>query len=116
MRGLAGLLIIGVLLLGERATATQILQKEADELPSSEFDVIVAAEKARIAAVKRVMGSVVAIFGDVRAGGGSGVIFDRSGLALTNHHVIAGAGVSGWAGIADGKTLPMESGRNRSGR
>jgi serine protease Do len=103
MRGLAGLLIIGVLLLGERATATQILQKEADELPSSEFDVIVAAEKARIAAVKRVMGSVVAIFGDVRAGGGSGVIFDRSGLALTNHHVIAGAGVSGWAGIADGK-------------
>ncbi len=34
---------------------------------------------------------------------GSGVIIDPSGIALTNHHVIMGAGVSGWGGLADGQ-------------
>jgi S1-C subfamily serine protease len=31
------------------------------------------------------------------------VLFDPSGLALTNHHVIAAAGVEGWGGLDDGK-------------
>ncbi len=60
-------------------------------------------EEQRIAAIKRVVNSVVAVYGDDRAGGGSGVIIHPSGLALTNHHVIAGAGVEGFGGIADGK-------------
>ncbi|MEC9092438.1 MAG: trypsin-like peptidase domain-containing protein, partial [Planctomycetota bacterium] len=73
------------------------------DLNDKEMDLILAAEKARIDAIKKVMGSVVSIYGEIRGGGGSGVIFDPSGLALTNHHVVAGAGVSGWGGIADGK-------------
>lgn len=69
---------------------------------ADEMKLILAAEQARVNAVKKVMGSVVAIYSEIRGGGGSGVIFDPSGLVLTNHHVVAGAGVSGWGGIADG--------------
>ena len=72
------------------------------DVSEKELKLILAAEKARIEAVNKVMGSVVAIYSEIRGGGGSGVIFDPSGLVLTNHHVVAGAGVSGWGGIADG--------------
>lgn len=60
-------------------------------------------ENARTAVIQKVMGSVIAIYGDDREGGGSGVIIDPSGIALTNHHVIQAAGVEGWGGLADGK-------------
>lgn len=91
------LIVIGLL----QVISSQVRGQEK-EVSDEEMKLILAAENARIAAVDKVIGSVVAIYGDVRAGGGSGVIFDPSGLALTNHHVIAGAGVSGWGGIADG--------------
>ncbi len=74
-----------------------------DRLSDEEMALILASEKQRIAAIDRVIGSVVAIYGENRQGGGSGVIVDPSGIALTNHHVIIGAGVSGWGGLADGK-------------
>lgn len=64
---------------------------------------IKAAEAARIAAIDSVYPAVVAIYGNERQGGGSGVLFDPVGYALTNHHVIAGAHEGGWAGLADGK-------------
>ena len=77
--------------------------QDADQdVSEKELKLILAAEQARIEAVDKVMGSVVAIYSEIRGGGGSGVIFDPSGLVLTNHHVVAGAGVSGWGGIADG--------------
>lgn len=60
-------------------------------------------EQARVASIQKVIGSVIAIYGDDREGGGSGVIIDPSGIALTNHHVIQAAGVEGWGGLADGK-------------
>lgn len=65
-------------------------------------------EKLRIAAVNKVIGSVIAIYGEERQGGGSGVIIDPSGIGLTNHHVIQGAGVRGWGGLADGKLYRWE--------
>ncbi len=65
-------------------------------------------EKARIRVINQVIGSVVAIYGNDRQGGGSGVIIDPSGIALTNHHVIEGAGTSGWGGLADGKLYPWK--------
>lgn len=81
----------------------------ADNLPSAkllsddDLAAVKQAEAARVAAVKRVYGSVVAIYGNDRGGGGSGVLIDPHGYAVTNHHVVAAAGVEGWAGLADGK-------------
>ena len=75
----------------------------ASKLSDEEMKLILAAEQRRIAAIDKVIGTVVAIYGESRQGGGSGVIIDSSGIALTNHHVIMGAGVSGWGGLADGQ-------------
>ena len=79
-------------------TATAWCQLEPDEL-----EAVQAAEAARIKAIEKVYGSVVAIYDEGRQGGGSGVLISPDGLALTNHHVIMGAGVSGFGGLADGK-------------
>jgi S1-C subfamily serine protease len=68
----------------------------------SGLDLVKAAEADRIRAIDSVYGAVVAIYGNDRQGGGSGVLFDSSGYALTNHHVVAAAGDEGWAGLADG--------------
>lgn len=73
-----------------------------DEITPAELAAIRAAEEARITAISNVYGSVVAIYGNDRKGGGSGVLYDPAGYALTNHHVVAAAGVDGWAGLADG--------------
>ena len=74
-----------------------------DDLSPSEIELVKSFEQHRIGAINQVIGSVVAIYDEDRKGGGSGVIIDASGLALTNHHVIMGAGVEGWGGLADGK-------------
>ncbi len=73
-----------------------------DDLTAGEMAKVREMEQRRIAAIEKVVGSVVAIYDLDRQGGGSGVIIDRSGIALTNHHVIMGAGIEGWAGLADG--------------
>lgn len=74
-----------------------------DWLSDDDQKLVAAVEQNRINAINRVIGSVIAIYDDDRKGGGSGVIIDPSGIALTNHHVIMGAGVSGWGGLADGQ-------------
>lgn len=76
---------------------------DSKELTDQDWALIDAIEQQRIRAIDSVSGSVVAIYGENRQGGGSGVLIHPSGIALTNHHVIMGAGVSGWGGIADGK-------------
>ena len=68
-----------------------------------ELAAVRAAETARIQAIESVYGAVVAIYGNDRQGGGSGVLYDPAGYAITNHHVVAAAGDNGWAGLADGK-------------
>lgn len=77
----------------------------AGEQPLSEEELaaVRAAEAARIQAIDSVYGAVVAIYGNDRQGGGSGVLYDPAGYALTNHHVVGAGGSEGWAGIADGK-------------
>ncbi len=68
-----------------------------------ELEQVKRAERARVETVRRVYGAVVSIYGNDRKGGGSGVLFDEAGFALTNHHVVAAAGEEGWAGLADGQ-------------
>ncbi len=74
-----------------------------DDLSDDQMKAVLELEQQRVKAIDRVVGSVIAIYGNNRAGGGSGVIIHPSGIALTNHHVIIGAGVEGWGGISDGK-------------
>lgn len=74
-----------------------------DDLSLQDRQRVAAIERYRINAINRVIQSVVAIYDEDRQGGGSGVIIDPSGIVLTNHHVIMGAGIKGWGGLADGK-------------
>src|SRR6516165_186689 len=60
------------------------------------------AEEKRIAVIEKVKPSVVAIFGPGGNGGGSGVLIDPEGYALTNFHVTAGAGNTMKCGLPDG--------------
>lgn len=59
-------------------------------------------EAKRVAVIKKVTPSVVAIFGPGGRGGGSGVLISDDGYALTNFHVTAGAGVVMKCGLPDG--------------
>ncbi|MEX0776877.1 MAG: trypsin-like peptidase domain-containing protein [Phycisphaeraceae bacterium] len=76
----------------------------ADEsIARDELAKVKAAEAARIAVIDQVSPAVVAIYGKQRTGGGSGVLISPDGLALTNFHVVAGAGEEGLAGLPDGR-------------
>lgn len=60
------------------------------------------AEAKRIAVVEKVRPAVVAVFANGGQGGGSGVLIDAEGFALTNFHVVQGAGPTMQCGLADG--------------
>jgi len=71
----------------------------AEEVPSA---AVLAAEQARIDVMQRVSASVVAVFGAESTGGGSGVLISPDGFALTNFHVVKGAGPFLKCGLNDG--------------
>jgi len=87
----------------DASTGRHTVDAAASGISSKEMALVRAAEQQRIAAIEKVYGAVVAIYGNDRAGGGSGVLIDAAGYAVTNHHVVAAAGADGWAGLADGK-------------
>lgn len=66
------------------------------------------AENIRIKVIENISPSVVCIFGIPIAGGGSGVLINDEGYALTNFHVVQGVGLKGQGGISDGKLYPLE--------
>ncbi len=81
----------------------------AAPLTPEELARVKADEAARVAAIEKVYGAVVAIYGqNVARGGGSGVLFHPDGFALTNFHVVRAAGRKGKAGLADGKLYDWE--------
>src|SRR5438477_7646800 len=74
-------------------------------LPGSAQDVnpaVKSAEAQRVAVIEKARPSVVAIFGPGGQGGGSGVLIDKDGYALTNFHVVEGAGPVMQCGLPDG--------------
>jgi serine protease Do len=92
--------------IGSWSLVVGVVATAADPAPTisaEDLAAVKAAEAVRIRAIESVYGAVVAIYGNDRQGGGSGVLYDAAGYALTNHHVVAAAGESGWAGLADGK-------------
>ena len=97
-----GLLLICLTLVSPSSVPAQDAAKISDD----QLKVAQSIEQHRISAIEKVIGSVVAIYGLDRQGGGSGVIIDPSGIAVTNHHVIAGAGVKGLGGLNDGQLYP----------
>jgi len=60
------------------------------------------AETERIAVIAKIRPAVVAVFANGGQGGGSGVLIDADGFALTNFHVVQGVGPVMQCGLADG--------------
>src|SRR5262245_49872795 len=60
------------------------------------------AEADRVAVVKKVTPTVVAIFANGGQGGGTGVLISEDGYALTNFHVVQGSGPLMQCGLPDG--------------
>jgi S1-C subfamily serine protease len=83
-------------------TAGQVPDVGAAALTDQEMAQVRAVESERQKVIEQVIGSVVCVYGHDRQGGGSGVVIHPSGIALTNHHVIAGAGMNGLGGMSDG--------------
>ncbi len=98
-----GHLCLGVLVfIGACLLSTGVHADDAD----NPLQQVRSAQSQRIAIIKKVTPTVVAIFGPVRQGGGSGVLIAPNGLTLTNYHVVAAAGQQGLAALSDGQLYP----------
>jgi S1-C subfamily serine protease len=95
LRTVAALAALGLALAGP-ARAAGLLPEDLARVRAD--------EQARIRTIEKVYGAVVAMYGpSVGRGGGSGILVDESGFALTNYHVVRAAGRGGKAGLADGR-------------
>lgn len=65
-------------------------------------DLVLKSQAERVAVVAKVKPTVVAIFAAGGGGGGTGVLISEEGYALTNFHVVQGAGPTMKCGLADG--------------
>ena len=63
---------------------------------------VLQAETDRIAVIEKIRPAVVAIFSPGGQGGGSGVLISKDGYALSNFHVVQGAGPVMQCGLPDG--------------
>src|SRR5262245_62911541 len=63
---------------------------------------VLQAEADRVAVVAKVKPAVVAVFAAGGQGGGTGVLIDEEGYALTNFHVVQPTGPTMQCGLADG--------------
>ncbi len=97
-----GVILLSLAVIVSNSSGSALIPEDDESISAAQLQLVKALEQKRISAIEKVIGSVVAVYDEQRGGGGSGVIIDPSGIALTNHHVIIGAGVQGWGGIADG--------------
>src|SRR5947208_9070993 len=86
---------------GAAAFVAAVHALRADDAPAIPARVL-SAQTQRIAAIDKVSPSVVAIFSPGGQGGGSGVLISKDGYALTNFHVVQGAGPVMKCGLPDG--------------
>ncbi len=80
-----------------------LLWAQNTALTDAELKKVLDFQQQRVSAIDQVINSVVAIYDQDRGGGGSGVVITPTGITLTNHHVVSGAGVEGWGGMAGDK-------------
>lgn len=66
---------------------------------------VLAAEAARVATIEKISRPTIAIFDRNGQGGGSGVLIDADGYALTNFHVTAPCGPAMKCGLSDGRLV-----------
>jgi len=71
-------------------------------LASAQHPAAFKSEADRVAVIAKVKPSVVAIFANGGQGGGTGVLIDDQGYALTNFHVVQPTGPTMQCGLADG--------------
>jgi len=77
-------------------------------LVSSQFAIaqdlapLLKSESDRVAVIEKIKPTVVAVFANGGKGGGSGVLINDEGYALTNFHVVQPAGPTMQCGLADG--------------
>jgi S1-C subfamily serine protease len=69
---------------------------------AGDVDAVRKAEQERSAVIEKVRPAVVAIYSQGGQGGGSGVLIDKDGYALTNFHVVQGSGPVMQCGLPDG--------------
>ncbi len=69
---------------------------------SAQHPMVLKQEADRVAVIAKVKPSVVAIFARGGAGGGTGVLINDEGYALTNFHVVQPTGPTMQCGLADG--------------
>ncbi|MFO0885493.1 MAG: trypsin-like peptidase domain-containing protein [Pirellulales bacterium] len=98
---LAASICCGILTAGP-AVPCGIAAEKGEAATAEDIAAVRAIESARVQVVQQAMRSVVCIYGKERAGGGSGVLISRDGLAVTNDHVVSAAGYEGLAGLSDG--------------
>jgi S1-C subfamily serine protease len=85
------------------ATVAAIVLSTTIGAPAQEIDQrVLHAEQERIAVIEKVKPAVVAIFSAGGQGGGSGVLISKDGYALSNFHVVEGAGPVMHCGLPDG--------------
>jgi S1-C subfamily serine protease len=84
------------------ALLAALVPTRAPAAPIEVDKVVLEAQAQRIAAIKKVHPAVVAVLTAAGDNGGSGVLIDPEGYALTNYHVVEATGPFPTAGLADG--------------
>ena len=89
---------LGVLAAGVAA----LMVRPAAEVAAEPAASVKLTEKERVAVVNKVKPAVVSVFAKGQTGGGSGVLIDADGYALTNFHVVQGTGPTMVCGLNNG--------------